>query len=161
MIILCILNTKIYRVVVRLKRSMSKHQNEDAKGTYNGQYNALHDDLDFYLIINDLQIELISKLFILHYVETVKSQRRKNQHRNNFNLTVILFVTVLMFFFFTIPRVLMSIYEAATIQNMLRCSKKRKGYYQIWYLYVQATLQLLQVCPPYHYIFPPLPYTRC
>ena len=33
---------------------------------------------------------------------TVKSQRRKNQHRNNFNLTVILFVTVLMFFFFNI-----------------------------------------------------------
>ena len=77
---------------------------------------------------------------------SVQSQKKKNQMKSDINLTVILFVTVFLFLVFNIPRVIISIYEALTIQNLLRCSKKRLGYYKIWYLYVQATLQLLQVC---------------
>ena len=32
-----------------------------------------------------------------------------------------------------------------TIQNLVQCNNKGLGYYHIWYLYVQVTLQLLQV----------------
>ena len=58
---------------------------------------------------------------------------------------MILICTVFMFFLFHTPRGIMSIYEAITIQNVLQCSKKKKGFYTIWYLYVQAILQLVQV----------------
>ena len=32
-----------------------------------------------------------------------------------------------------------------TIRQMVACRSKGKGYFHIWYLYTQATLQLLQV----------------
>ena len=40
---------------------------------------------------------------------------------------------------------LFSVYESLTIQNLVQCNNKGLGYYHIWYLYVQVTLQLLQV----------------
>ena len=45
MIILGILNTKIYLVLARLKKSMLKPNNVDAKGRYNSQHYALGVDL--------------------------------------------------------------------------------------------------------------------
>ena len=70
---------------------------------------------------------------------------RANQQNKDCNLSFILIVTVVMFFIFHTPRIIISIYEAVTIQNLVRCTEKQKGYFLIWYLYVQAALQLLQV----------------
>ena len=68
-----------------------------------------------------------------------------NQQKKDCNLSFILIVTVVMFFIFHTPRIIISIYEAVTIQNLVRCTERQKGYFLIWYLYVQAALQLLQV----------------
>ena len=38
-----------------------------------------------------------------------------------------------------------SIYEAVTIHSVLKCHDANKGYMKIWYLYVQSTVQLLQL----------------
>ena len=38
-----------------------------------------------------------------------------------------------------------SVYEALTIQKLVLCNSKERGFYHIWYLYIQAALQLLQV----------------
>ena len=70
--------------------------------------------------------------------------KRRNNQMNDVNLSVILIFTILMFLIFHTPRVILSIYEAITIQYVLKCSQKRKGFYTIWYLYVQTTLQLVQ-----------------
>ena len=68
-----------------------------------------------------------------------------NQQKKDCSLSTILIVTVIMFFIFHTPRIIISVYEAVTIQNLVRCTERAKGYFLIWYLYVQAALQLLQV----------------
>ena len=68
-----------------------------------------------------------------------------NQQKKDCNLSIILIVTVIMFFIFHTPRIIISFYEAVTIQSLVRCTEKGKGFFLIWYLYVQAALQLLQV----------------
>jgi len=73
------------------------------------------------------------------------ARNRVKQQKKDCNLTNILIVTVIMFFVFHTPRVIISVYEAITIQHLMSCTDKGKGYYHIWYLYVQAALQLLQV----------------
>ena len=72
-------------------------------------------------------------------------QRRVHHQKTDANLSLVLIFTILMFFMFHSPRVILSVYEATTIQNVLTCNGKRKGFYTIWYLYVQNTLQLVQV----------------
>ena len=39
----------------------------------------------------------------------------------------------------------LSVYEAVTIQTLVLCTSKGRGYYHIWYIYMQAALQLVQV----------------
>ena len=73
------------------------------------------------------------------------ARNRANQQRKDCNLSIILIVTVIMFFIFHTPRIIISVYEAVTIQNLVQCTDKGKAYYLIWYLYVQLLLQLLQV----------------
>ena len=43
-----------------------------------------------------------------------------------------------------------SVYEAVTIQTLVLCTSKGRGYYHIWYIYMQAALQLVQVW--YYYL---------
>ena len=71
--------------------------------------------------------------------------RRHCNQNDDVNHSVILISTIIMFFLFHFHRVILSIYEAITIHSVLLCSKKRKGFYAIWYLYTQAMLQLVQV----------------
>jgi len=73
------------------------------------------------------------------------ARNRVNQQKKDCNLSIILIVTVIMFFIFHTPRIIISFYEAVTIQSLVRCTEKGKGFFLIWYLYVQAALQLLQV----------------
>jgi hypothetical protein len=72
-------------------------------------------------------------------------QKRLHHQKTDANLALVLIFTILMFFMFHSPRVILSVYEAITIQNVLTCSEKQKGFYTIWYLYVQNTLQFVQV----------------
>ena len=58
---------------------------------------------------------------------------------------MILIVTVVVFIMFHMARVLISIYEAFTIKQMIVCGEKGLGYYHIWYLYAQSVAQILQV----------------
>ena len=69
---------------------------------------------------------------------TPATKLRRSQHRLDLNLSLILIMTVFMFFMFHLPRVLISIYEAFTIKQMVICGQKGLGYYPIWYLYAQA-----------------------
>ena len=84
---------------------------------------------------------------------TPATKLRRSQQRKDLNLSLILIMTVFMFFMFHLPRVLISIYEAFTTQQMVICGQKGLGYYHIWYLYAQATAQLLQVGLGYYHIW--------
>eukprot|EP00092_Neocalanus_flemingeri_P093716 GFUD01119133.1.p1 GENE.GFUD01119133.1~~GFUD01119133.1.p1 ORF type:complete len:246 (-),score=49.89 GFUD01119133.1:20-757(-) len=70
---------------------------------------------------------------------------RRTQHKIDLNLSLILLVTIILFFMFHTPRVIISIYEAFTIQKVVNCSQNGLGYYHIWYLYAQSVAQFLQV----------------
>jgi hypothetical protein len=72
-------------------------------------------------------------------------KKRRKQHKTDVDLSLILIVTVAVFFMFHLPRVLISIYEAFTMKQVVVCGQKGLGYYQIWYLYAQAVAQMLQV----------------
>jgi hypothetical protein len=71
--------------------------------------------------------------------------RRLQQRRKDCDHSVVLVVTILLFLAFHTPRVLMSVYESVSIQAAAVCSARQRGYFTIWYLYAQATVQLLQV----------------
>ena len=47
----------------------------------------------------------------------------------------------------------LSVYEAVTIQTLVLCTSKGRGYYHIWYIYMQAALQLVQVSYYYYYLY--------
>ena len=47
--------------------------------------------------------------------------------------------------FLLVSRLLTSLYEAATIQSVVRCQSRGRGYLEIWYLYLLSVIQLLQV----------------
>ena len=70
---------------------------------------------------------------------------RRDQHKKDLRLSLILIVNVFVFIMFHLPRVVISVYEAFTTQQMVICGKKGRAYYHIWYLYVQLIAQLLQV----------------
>ena len=88
---------------------------------------------------------------------------RLNHQKADANNSLILISTVVMFFIFHSPRVIISIYEGITIQNVLTCNEKRKGFHTIWYLYVQNTLQFVQAsaCPLKHVFIFILQVMRC
>ena len=77
-------------------------------------------------------------------LSTDKIKQRLCHQKLDANHSMILIFTIIMFIMFHSPRVLICIYEAITIQNVLTCMGKQKGYYTIWYLYTQNTLQLVQ-----------------
>ena len=91
------------------------------------------------------QASLDQKLVFPSVAGTHAIIARRHQHKIDLNQSLILIVMILIFFMFHIPRVIISIYEAFTIQRMIKCSQKGLGYYHIWYLYGQAVSQFLQV----------------
>ena len=70
---------------------------------------------------------------------------RLNHQKLDANHSLILLSTILMFCLFHIPRVIISIYNAITINSVLKCKDRQKGFYTIWYLYAQYSLQFVQV----------------
>jgi len=76
---------------------------------------------------------------------SVSKRNRVNQQKKDCTLSIVLIVTVIMFFIFHLPRILISVIESATIKDVVNCAERGRGFLTIWYLYVQAALQLLQV----------------
>ena len=56
--------------------------------------------------------------------ETVTSRNRVNQQKKDCNLSIILIVTVIMFLIFHTPRILISVYESASIQSVVLCTER-------------------------------------
>ena len=76
---------------------------------------------------------------------TQDMKERLNHQKLDANHSLILLSTILMFCMFHSPRVIISIYEAVTIKSLLTCMERQKGFYTIWYLYIQRSLQFVQV----------------
>ncbi|XP_023326792.1 uncharacterized protein LOC111700184 isoform X2 [Eurytemora carolleeae] len=74
-----------------------------------------------------------------------KREKRMNQQKKDLSMAVILISTIIMFFAFHTPRILTSVYEASTIQDVLYCRGKEKEYRGIWYLYIQLVVQLMML----------------
>ena len=54
-------------------------------------------------------------------------------------------VFLMIYFHHTYFRIMTNIYEAFTINSVLRCHDNNKGYLKIWYLYILSLINLLMV----------------
>ena len=67
------------------------------------------------------------------------------QQKRDLNLAIVLICTILMFLATHTPRIMAGIFEAVTINAVLNCQEKGRGYLEIWYLYLLTIVNLLQV----------------
>ena len=98
----------------------------------------------------------------MHLVRHKKTaEKRIAQQKRECNLAVVLSFTVLMFLLTHAPRysfsflrsiciqpffrIMTNIYEAITINSVLKCHDNNKGYLKIWYLYILSLINLLMV----------------
>eukprot|EP00090_Calanus_glacialis_P026330 TRINITY_DN41374_c0_g1_i1.p1 TRINITY_DN41374_c0_g1~~TRINITY_DN41374_c0_g1_i1.p1 ORF type:complete len:138 (+),score=39.22 TRINITY_DN41374_c0_g1_i1:45-458(+) len=75
----------------------------------------------------------------------IKRERRANQQTKECNLAMILMCTVAMFFFSHFPRLLTSVYEAATFHKQERCTDKKLDYLPLWFLYTIVAMNVMLV----------------
>lgn len=74
-----------------------------------------------------------------------KRETRAKQQSKECNLAIILMCTVATFFFFHFPRLLTSVYEAATFHKQERCTEKNLDYLPLWFLYSIVAMNVMLV----------------
>merc|ERR1711892_1656576 len=74
-----------------------------------------------------------------------KRQKRVTMQSRECNLAMLLICTVATFFFFHMPRLLTSVYEAATFHKQSVCNAKKLDYLPLWFLYSIVTMNFLLV----------------
>jgi len=82
---------------------------------------------------------------IHHPKNTLLKEKKTLKEKTCLSSTTILLCTVSMFLTCNLPRLTLSIYEAAMINQIIHCQSKHKGITPIWYVYAMASVQLLQV----------------
>jgi len=74
-----------------------------------------------------------------------KRQKRVTQQNKECNLAMVLICTVATFFFCHLPRLLTSVYEAATFHHQEICTAKKLDYHPLWFLYSIVAMNVLLV----------------